>query len=199
MHIFTMVSIFSQTHTILSKFSSKMTSQKCLELKIGDVFKEDKTIWKILCKGGIRGFIDTWQGSNESLSHQIANSWDERRVIVDGTHFVINTKLMMDAIGMRNAGPKHSREMRATKEHIQKFIRLREEIPKKMKSKNKTDFIAHPYDKVAKVIIKLITMKGRYMKIYNYHFILLSHFRGRFEVNISHFLFHCLNIYIRRN
>lgn len=71
-----------------------MTGQKCLEPPTEEEFRRDPKVWRVLCNGGVDGFVDALNGYNPSWSKQVADSWDDSRVMVDGKHFSINPKLI---------------------------------------------------------------------------------------------------------
>lgn len=63
-----------------------------------------------MCNIDIWGFVDILQGHDVEWSPRVVESWDESRVIVDSTQFIINTNMIKEAIRMRNFDLKHSKK-----------------------------------------------------------------------------------------
>lgn len=82
---------------------------------------------------------------------------------------------------------------------ILNFLDDREPMHTKRKSSYKVNSLIHPWNSVMIALYKLFTLEGHYLEFGGYHFILISHFRGKLWVYLPYFLFHSLESYIRRN
>ncbi|WP_258316876.1 hypothetical protein, partial [Escherichia coli] len=52
---------------------------------------------------------------------------------------------------------------------------------------------AKPWREILFVLMRYITLDGKFMKVYGYHFVLLNHFRHNDKVNFPYFLLYSMN------
>lgn len=82
--------------------AAKMSRHKRLEPSTREDFKRDLVVWRILCNNGVDGFLDALNGYNIKWSRQVVDSWDERKVVVDGKRLTFSTELIATTIKMKS-------------------------------------------------------------------------------------------------
>lgn len=88
----------------------------------------------MLCNGGIDSFVDALNGHNPTWSRQVADSWDEGRVQVDGRHFSISLEFIEATMGMANLGRRYSIYTRTSISEVQLFYGQCVPLPETRKS-----------------------------------------------------------------
>eukprot|EP01018_Ginkgo_biloba_P031174 Gb_36132 [translate_table: standard] len=118
---------------------------------------------KILEEAGFLTFFNKFKGHSERVTRQFIDSWKEGRVMVDKSEFLVSASLIAEASGRPNEDSGIARES----------------LPK-------------PWDRVAMVLMKYLTLEGKFRKLFGHHIAFLNCVRNREKVNIPLFLFNSL-------
>lgn len=182
--------IFKFEHATAVLIPIRMTGQIKLEPENGDFFITSPKVFEILANGGVAGFINALQGHLEEWSRKVIQTWDEGRVTVDGDPMIVYAELITTTTGMSNDGFKLLRDVGTTTQVVQEILDASERPPKRRngKASYKVETLTYPWNLVAQAMCRLFTPEGRYSEIHGFHFILLSHFRRKKQVNLSFFL-----------
>jgi len=114
-------------------------------------------------------------------------------VTVDGLNFTISLGLISIAMHMANEGIRHSRDVRTSQANIRNFLDDGELMPTKRKSSYEVNSLAYPWNSVAVAFYTLFTLEGRHLEVEGFHFVLMTHFRGKLQVNLPYFMYHSLD------
>eukprot|EP01018_Ginkgo_biloba_P040070 Gb_10384 [translate_table: standard] len=122
------------------------------------VIKIDDDVKEILEKAGLLDFFRKFTGFNESISRQVAESWDEGKVKVDGLVFTILKDFITEASGLSLEGEIINREKTNQIEQLTKFIR-EDETFCWLQSGIARESLPAPWDRVVIQIMKYLTLE----------------------------------------
>eukprot|EP01018_Ginkgo_biloba_P024051 Gb_01985 [translate_table: standard] len=132
------------------------------------VLKVDEEVREILEKAGLIAFFRKFLGFSESISIQVAESWDEGKV-----------------------ERPFSEEKTSQAKQLTKFLTYKETFCW-LQSNIARESLPKSWDRVAVQIMKYLTLEGKLRKIFGYHVAILNSIKNEEKVNIPLFLFKSL-------
>eukprot|EP01018_Ginkgo_biloba_P038840 Gb_25717 [translate_table: standard] len=103
-------------------------------------------------------------GFNESLSRQVAETWDEGKVTVDGLEFIILEDLITEVSSLSKEGEIIYHEKNNQVEQLTRFIR-EDETFYWLQSGITRESLHAPWDRVAIQIMKYLTLEEKSIKV----------------------------------
>eukprot|EP01018_Ginkgo_biloba_P008081 Gb_11347 [translate_table: standard] len=156
-----------------------------------DVLGVDEEVRKIIKEAGLLAFFNKFKGHSEGVTRQFIDTWKEGRVIVDKSEFLVSVGLIAEVFGLPNEGEVISREKMNQVSQLTKFIKEKETFCW-LDSGIARESLPKPWDRVAMVLMKYLTLEGKFRKLYGHHIAFLNFVRNREKVNIPLFLFNSL-------
>ena len=96
------------------------------------------------------------------------------------------------ATGLNTKGKKWKKVTKVPDEVSMNNFFAEDEEPVRYRGGFKRDKLPEPWDDVCLVLMRYLTLEGRFGVCYYYHFPLLNHFRNRDFISIPFFLLHSL-------
>lgn len=121
----------------------------------------------------------------------MAKSWNEGNIKVDGLAFMISEGLIVKFSGLPLEGEVISQEKMNQIEQLTKFIR-EDETFCWLQSGIVRESLPMPLDRVVVQIMKYLTLKGKFRKLFCYHIVILNSIRNSTKINLPLFLFKSL-------
>jgi len=109
-------------------------------------------------------------------------------------------EVIAKATGLELEGINFYRERKLSDKAIEEFVESELEksrLIKIGKSYINLAFVSRPWRFVLFVIMEYLTLDGRFMKCYGYHFMLASHFRHSVKINFPYYLKQSLSISVQ--
>ena len=133
-------------------------------------------VWYILKEDNFVSFMEALNGHHANFSMQFFNSWENRRVTINGILFLILEEVNALVMGLAMKGRKWKKVMRVIDDaSLQRFFVDGEE-PIQHRGGFMWEKLPDPWNEVCLVLMKYLTLEGRYGVYYYYHFLLLNHF-----------------------
>eukprot|EP01018_Ginkgo_biloba_P013768 Gb_00165 [translate_table: standard] len=129
---------------------------------------------------------------SEGVTRQFIDSWKEGRVSVDKSEFLVSAGLIAEVSGLPNEGEVISREKLNRVSQLTKFIKEKETFYW-LDSRIARESLHKPWDRVAMVLMKYLTLEGKFRTVFGHHIAFLNCVRNREKVNILLFLFNSLD------
>lgn len=108
----------------------------------------------------------------------------------------IDEELIAKAMGLKREGCNFYRDRKVSREAIERYLVIEKE-KKRLVKLSKTYYppraFAKPLREILFVLMRYITLDGRFTKVYGYHFVPLNHFRHNDKVNFPYFLLCSMN------
>ena len=112
----------------------------------------------------------------------------------------ISEEVIVETTGLELEGINFYREKKLLDRAIKEFVDSKLEkshLVKIVKSYINLASISCPWHFVLFVIMEYITLDGRFMKCYGYHFMLANHFRPSVKINFPYYLKQSLSIFVQ--
>eukprot|EP01018_Ginkgo_biloba_P038988 Gb_36378 [translate_table: standard] len=151
----------------------------------------DEEVRSILEEAGFLAFFNKFKGHSEGITRRFVDSWKDGCVIVDKIDFSVSAGLIAEVSGLPNEGEVISREKMNQVSRLTKFIKEKETFCW-LDSGIARESLPKPWDRVAMVLMKYLTLEGKFRKLFGHHIAFLNFVRNKEKVNIPSFLFNSL-------
>ena len=131
-------------------------------------------------------------GYDKNGALQFVNKWNDHKVTINGTTFKVNEDVIAMAFGLSMKGKKWKKVTKMVDEASMSSLSANDEESVHYKGGFRRYKLLVPWDDVFFVLVKYLTLKGRFGVYYYYHFSLLNHFRNRDFICIPLILLHFL-------
>ena len=155
-------------------------------------FKDRMVTWYLLKEGGFLPYMMSMAGYDENCALQFVNSWNERKATINGITFQVSEEVIAMATGLNTKGKKWKKVTKVPDEASMNNFFTEDEEPVRYRGGFKRDKLSEPWDDVCLVLMRYLTLEGRFGVCYYYHFPLLNHFRNKDFISIPFFLLHSL-------
>eukprot|EP01018_Ginkgo_biloba_P010247 Gb_13456 [translate_table: standard] len=151
----------------------------------------DEEVRSILEEVSLLAFFKNFKGHSDSITRQFLETWKEGRLCVDKVDFVVNAALIAEVSGLPNEGEIVHREKMNQVNQLTKFIRDKETLCW-LDSGIARESLPKPWDRVAMVLMKYLTLEGKFRKLFGHHIAFLNAMRNKERINIPLFLFNSM-------
>ena len=162
----------------------------CVELAMINDNVRKPLVWYLLKQGIFVSFMEALNGHDENYSMQFANSWENCKVTINGILFHVSEEVIVMVTGMAMRGRKWQKVTHVINEtSLQCFFKDGEELVWH-KGGFMREKIPDLWNEVFLILIKYLTLEGRYGVFYYYHLSLLNYFHHHDFVLLHFFLLH---------
>lgn len=157
----------------------------------------------MLVEGGLIDFIIACKGFDRKLYSILVKSWNEGTCMYNNIDLTISPKIVIEAIHMPNEGIEVRREDKKIK------LEFRDKYAKsfkryfnltKMQLGVSQECLPNPWKRLVKVLMRYVTLEGRFRVMYTYHFNFLNHFKFPYtsRFNFPLFIYNSIDFSIER-
>ncbi|KAH9293285.1 hypothetical protein KI387_041509 [Taxus chinensis] len=154
-------------------------------------WKDNTELWNILSIGGFTNFVERVQGHDQSISVRFAKEWNERMVDYGGQKILINDELIAEATGLSLEGYRFFNKRVIKEAEERRFVEEEEKLIFNTAGLL-VNSIPSPYDEVTRMMIRYISLEGRFVTVPAKHLVFLNHFRRSRLVCFPHYLLNSL-------
>lgn len=154
-------------------------------------WKNNEELWNLLNQGGITNFIEKIQGHDKSISIQFVKDWKDRKVEYGGQKVLINEELIAEAIGLGMDGYRFFNKRIDRPAEERKFVEGNEKLVF-VTMGLQVSFIPPPFNEVTRMMVRYISLEGRFVIVPLKHLVFLNHFHRNYTVCLPHYLLNSL-------
>ncbi|KAH9329531.1 hypothetical protein KI387_001639, partial [Taxus chinensis] len=141
-------------------------------------WKDDRELWSILQIGGFTNFLVRVHGYDSHISNDSAKNWKDTVVRIKGYAIEITEDLIALVTSLSMDDMKYLKKKCSKEEEERHFLKPGEQLVPIHGGYLRYSF-RKPYDEVSKIIIKYITLEGRFHLVHSYQLLFLNHFRHK--------------------
>ncbi|KAH9291794.1 hypothetical protein KI387_043015, partial [Taxus chinensis] len=158
----------SQSLSITMGGAPKQTEPTC-----DPRWKQDEVLWNLLKIGGVSNFIERISGYDTRISAKFARLWKDGSITFRGVSYAVNEELIALVTGLDMDGVKFSSKRIDRKVEEAKFVEEGDDLIFTTGG-ILVSSIPPPFDEIARMMVRYITLEGRGFKVCFPHFILKS-------------------------
>ena len=162
----------------------------CIEPSMIEENARKPLVWYMQKEGKFFPFMEALNGHDENCSMQFADSWENYIVTINVISFHISKEVISLAIGLALKGRKWQKGTRVADEVSLQCFFFDGVEPIQHRGGFMWEKLLELWNEVCLILMKYLTLEGRYGVYYYYHFPLLNQFFHHDLIRIPFFLLH---------
>lgn len=145
-------------------------------------------------------FMERMQEKRSKITRIFKKGWNKDTLTISSRKVKVNETMITEAMGLPMDGIKFYRDRKLSNVAVKKFPKDEEENARLAKGSHtyySPKVIKLIWHRVLFAIMEFITLDERFTRVYNYHFVILNHFRYKEKISIPYYLFCVLNVGIK--
>eukprot|EP01018_Ginkgo_biloba_P013399 Gb_10421 [translate_table: standard] len=138
----------------------------------------DEEVRNILEEVGFLTFFNNFKGHSEGITKQFVDTWKDGRVIIDKIKILVSAGLIVKVFELPNEGEVISRKKMNQVSQLTKFIKEKE-IFCWLDSGITRELFPKPWDNIAMVLMKYLTLEGKFRKLFGHNIAFLNFVRNK--------------------